>query len=88
MFMRTGPYYKAQKNKTFETTMVQFQPLMPKDVMTDGTSHFQVEEFVKFEGKTLVLVRCIASEDSNLIGRVGYRSMFFMLSKCSRSSLR
>ena len=88
MFMHMGPYYTAQKNKTFGKTLAQFRPLRVKDVVTDGTSHFRVEEFVKFEGCTLVLVCCIASDDKNLVGRVGYRSMFFMLSKCSRSFLR
>ena len=83
MFMHTGPYYDAQDD--YAITPIQFQPLKARDLVTDGFSTFRVEDFVKYEGKTLVLVSCIDSSYADLIGRVGYKSMYFVFSTCWRT---
>jgi hypothetical protein len=84
MFVRTGPFYQAQQRKRSQT-LAQFQPVRIDDVFKDSNSTYVVKDLVKYNGKTLVLVKCIGSGDINLIGRVGYKPMHYVMSKCWRS---
>ena len=81
MFVRTGPFYEAQKEAWSE-----FRPLQAGDEITDGFSRFRIIEFIRFQGKTLASVCCLGSGDINLIGRIGYKSMHFVTQQCWRSS--
>lgn len=80
MFLRTGPFYDSPGGRK----TLQYRPLQVGDVVTDGFTHYRIEEFVRFCGKLLVMVQCVDSLDIDQRGRIGYKSMHFVTTQCWR----
>jgi hypothetical protein len=93
MFANIGPYYRAKRMAEEEEedrvdTLVQFQPIKVGDEIKDNIGTYVVQDLIRHNGRVLIMVQCTGSLDIGLIGRVGYKSMHDVLSKCWRPSLR